>query len=112
MGVLGTKDFPLTVVDAPSSGSVWRGRVTVGASPTMILSSSLGRTHASVFNHSNASIFLGYDFPAVGTSLFDIKLASGSYYELPRPIWRGALWAVADVAGAVVMLLDISGSIG
>lgn len=113
MGFLGSKTTPITVIDAGSSGSIWRGRAVIGVgAPVLVLSASDGRTHASIFNHTNASLFLGYDHPGLSTSSFDVKLASGSYYELPRPVWRGPVYAISDAASSVAMMLDISGSIG
>lgn len=113
MGFLGTKDTPMTIIDAGTSGSIWRGSAAIGTGAgVLLLSASEGRTYASIFNHSNASLFVGYDYPGVSSSSFDVKLASGSYFELPRPIWRGRVWAVADAAASVAMMLDVSGSVG
>jgi hypothetical protein len=112
MGLIGTKGWPTTVIDAGSSGSIWRGRVTGGSGAgVLLLSGSEDRTHASIYNHVNAALFIGYDHPAVSTSSFDAKLVSGSYFELPRPIWRGPVYGVWDAAGGVAMVIDISGSI-
>lgn len=111
MGFLGRKDLPVTVIDAGTSGSIWRGKAIVGTSPVLLLSASEGRIHASIFNHTNASIYIGADHGTVQTGSFDVKLASGSYFELPRPIWRGAVYGVSDAANSQVFMLDISGSI-
>lgn len=111
MALMGTRDTPVVVLDATSSGSIWRGRATGGnGAGVLLLSASEHRVHASIFNHSNAALFIGYDHPAVSSMSFDAKLVSGSYFELPRPIWQGAVYGVWDAAGSVAMMLDISGS--
>lgn len=112
MSILGTRAAPLSITDAPSTGSIWRGRATGGSgAPVLLLSGSEKRIHASIFNHVNASLFLGFDHPGLSTSSFDVKLISGSYYELPRPIYTGPVYGIWDAAGGVALMLDISGSV-
>jgi hypothetical protein len=112
MGFNGTQSFPTVIVDAGTSGSIWRGRAIVGTGAgTLLLSASAARMHASIYNHTNCSIFVGYDHPGVSSSSFDVKLTSGSYFELPRPIWRGSVYGVADAANAQAFMLDVSGSV-
>lgn len=113
MPILGSKDYPITVIDGEATGSIWRGRVTGGSgTPVLLLSGSETRQHASIFNHVNASLFIGFDLPEVSVTLFDVKLPSGSYYELPRPIYIGKVWGIWDAAGGVAMVFDMSGSVG
>lgn len=112
MPFLGTREFPLAVADSGVSGSIWRARVTGGSgAPVLLLSASVNRGHASIYNHVNGALFIGYDHPGLSTSSFDAKLASGSLYELPRPIYRGPVYGIWDVAGGVAMVQDISGSV-
>lgn len=113
MPFLGSKDFPTTVIDAGTSGSFWRARVTGGsATAVLLLSASDTRIHASIYNHVNASLFVGFDHPGVGTGSFDVKLTSGSFYELPRPVPRGRVFGIWDASGGVAMVYDVSGSVG
>lgn len=79
--------------------------------PVLLLSSSDGRSHASIYNHVNGALFIGFDQPGVSTSSFDVKVGSGSLYELPRPIYCGRVWGVWDVSNGVAMVHDISGSV-
>lgn len=113
MPILGSKEFPITVVDAEASGSIWRGRVSGGSGASvLLLSSSESRVHASIFNHSNASLFIGFDHPSVNVASFDVKLSSGSYFELPRPVYVGRIWGIWDASGCTAMVVDLSGSAG
>lgn len=112
MPVLGTRSAPFSIIDAPVSASIWRGNATGGSgAPVLLLSASESRVHASIYNHVNASLFIGFDHPGVSTSSFDVKLVSGSYYELPRPIYQGRVWGVWDAAGGVAMMFDISDTV-
>ncbi len=35
---------------------------------------------------------------------FDVKIASGTLYEFPKPIWNGEVWGVWDAAGGWAMI--------
>lgn len=93
------------------SGSDSHWRVPSDTSPTLILSSSQEeRAHASIFNHSAASLYLKFGSSAglatSGSGLFDVKLTSGTLYELPKPPWQGEVWGSwdADDAGYALVL--------
>lgn len=112
MPILGTQGFPNVVIDAGCSGSNSHARVTgSNANATLLLSGSAnGRIHASIFNHTVASLHLGFGFQP-SLTLFDVKLPSGSYFEVQRPIWRGEVWGIWDANGGVAMVHDVSGSV-
>jgi hypothetical protein len=101
------------------SGSDSHWRVPQNSAPQLILSSSLDvRAHASVFNHSSAALYLKYGSNAGmavsgGLGLFDVRLSSGSYYELPKPMWQGQIWGAwdADASGfAMIVQLGRTGA--
>lgn len=99
-------DF-LTV--APSgSDSHWR--VASSLSPILLLSASQDqRSHAAIFNHSNASLYVKFGGNAgmanTGSlGVFDHKITSGTLYDLPKPIWQGEVWGVWDGAGGWAMV--------
>jgi hypothetical protein len=90
---------------APSGSDVhWLVAATTTAS--LILSaSSDGRSHASIFNDAVGSLYLYYGGSNSGSvigpnGMYDVKLTSGSYYELPRqPVFQGQVWGAWDLAG-------------
>ncbi len=93
-----------------ASGSALHWRVLASTSPQVLLSASLLRGHAAVYNHSTASLFLMFSStPALND--FDVKLTSGAYYELPQPIYRGEVWGVWDVANGWAMVSSLSGTL-
>jgi hypothetical protein len=94
------------------SGSDIHWRVAASATPVLVLSASYGRGHASIFNHSVNTLHLKFGSNAgMATSgsngIFDVKLTSGSYYELPKPIWQGEVWGAWDAAGGWAMVLEV-----
>lgn len=109
MSFVGTNEQPLVTVDWALSGSDSHARVASSTGLTLILSASEGRTRASVFNHSSAGLYLSAR-PEVSVNFFDVKLSSGSYYELPSPVWRGAVYGVWDAANGWAMVTDMTGS--
>jgi hypothetical protein len=98
---------PPFLTSAPS-GSVSHARVAGAASSTLILSGNLQRVHASVFNHSGASLYLKFDDTSVSINDFDVKLSSGSYFELPKPVYQGIIRGIWDAASGFAMIVDFS----
>ena len=94
----------------PPSGSDARWRVPVSTTPQLLLSSSQDeRARASIFNHSNGSLYIIYGsnlgLASSGSSPhFDAKIASGTLFELPKPIWQGQVWGAWDVAAGWAMV--------
>lgn len=97
------------------SGSDAHWRVPQNSTRQLILSSSTDvRAHASIFNHSAATLHLKFGSNvgmavSGGAGLFDVKLASGSYYELPKPMFQGEIWGVwdADLPAGFAMVLQL-----
>lgn len=88
------------------SGSLTHMRVTAATSPTVILSGSAQRVHASIFNHSSASLYIRFDDNNASVNDFDVKLSSGSYFELPKPVYQGIVRGVWDGANGFAMTVD------
>jgi hypothetical protein len=96
------------------SGSDSHARVPAGTDPKLLLSASLdARAHASVYNHSAGSLYLRFGLntglQVSGSAVsFDVKVTSGSLYELPKPVWQGEVWGMWDVpANSWVMVLEL-----
>lgn len=95
------------------SGSDAHWVVPSSGTPILILSASQEqRVHASVFNDSSNSLFLKFGSDAnmgiAGAStIYDVKLTSGSYYELPKPIWEGEIWGAWDAVGGWARVLQL-----
>lgn len=94
------------------SGSDSHYRVSGVTAPVLILSSSQGqRAHASIFNDAAGSLYLTMGPGGAGnlspTGTFDLKMTSGSYFELPKPIYQGEVWGIWDAAGGFARVLQL-----
>jgi hypothetical protein len=90
---------------SPSTGT--HSNVASSASSVTVLAANANRKMATFFNDSLASCFLKLDASAASAASFTIKLAPGSYYELPGPVYTGevrGIWQSADGAMRVVDL--------
>lgn len=101
---------PLQVSDAAysPSGSDQHWAIANGGAAVLILSSSVTRGHASVFNHSAATLHLRFGTVASLPIGFDVKLTSGSYFELPKPVYLGPVYGVWDASGGFALALELS----
>lgn len=93
------------------SGSDSHWRVAGSTTPQLLLSASYDeRARGSIFNHSIGSLYIklgsGEGLASSGSAaFFDVKITSGSLYELPKPVWQGEVWGAWDApAGAVAMV--------
>jgi len=95
------------------SGSDYHWRVAGSTTPQLLMSSSQDeRAHGAIFNHSIGSLYikLGSNVglnPSGSSPFFDVKIASGTLYELPKPIWQGEVWGAWDApTGAFAMVSE------
>jgi hypothetical protein len=92
-----------TTVSPSGSDSHWR--VPAAVTSQLILSASLSeRARASIFNHGVGQLYIRFGgnaaiTPSGSSPNFDVKIASGTLYELPKPIWNGEIWGMWDVVG-------------
>jgi hypothetical protein len=94
------------------SGSDSHWKVAGTTAPQLLLSSSRdARSHASIYNDAQGSLYITFGGGAVNalsvTGTFDVKLTSGSYYELPKPIWTGEIWGIWDTAGGWARIFSV-----
>jgi hypothetical protein len=97
---------------SPSGSDIhWRVAGT-GDVPALLLSGSQDeRARACIFNHSNAGLYIRFggaaNLKVSGSSpSFDLRIASGTLYELPRPIWQGEVWGAWDATGGWAMISE------
>lgn len=89
------------------SGSDVHWRVPSDTRPKLIMSGSQNeRSFGSIYNHCNSSLFLKHGsnvgmVASGGLGIFDVKLASGTLYQLPKPTWQGEIWGCWDSDAAI-----------
>ncbi len=91
------------------SGSASHWRVASATTPVLLLSASTLRGFAAVFNHSAGPLYIGlFGRPSVNDH--DVAVASGSYYEIPRAVYRGEVYGVWGAADGWAMVTSLSGT--
>lgn len=92
------------------SGSDQRWKVAASVTPVLILSSSQDvRSHASIFNDSVNSLYIkfGSNTGLTVTGMYDVKISSASYFELPKPIYEGEVWGTWEALGGWARILQL-----
>lgn len=72
--------------------------VASSASTVVLKAANTARRGLSVFNDSTAALYLAFAATA-STSAFTVKIGAGSHYEMPTPVYTGAvsgIWASAN----------------
>lgn len=106
---------PAQFITVAPSGSDQHWKVAAKTSKTLILSGSADeRSHASIFNASPNNLYLKFgDANGIAvsgsTGLYDVRLTSASYFELPKPLWQGEVWGAwdADLPAGFALVLQL-----
>lgn len=92
------------------SGSMAEYRVPASTNSVLILSASLHRRSATIFNAGNGNLHLRYA-PTVDLSasfgMYHVKLTSGSYYEVPIA-YQGRINGIWDNSAGFAFVVDFS----
>jgi hypothetical protein len=85
--------------------------VTLAAASVAVLGSSAGRMGLIVVNDSaSGTLYLAYKATAAitGASAYSYKIAPGQTWEMPSPIYSGAISGIWDVASGAARVTDLS----
>jgi hypothetical protein len=80
--------------------------VSGSASSVSLLASNSSRKGATIFNDSSADLYVKYGATA-STSSFTVKIAAAGYWEMPWPVYTGAIdgiWGSATGAARITEL--------
>ncbi len=81
--------------------------VSAAASTTSILASTAGRRAAFFYNDSTSDLFLKLGATASTTS-FTVKMPAYSYYEIPQPVYTGAVDGIWTTATGSVRITEMT----
>ena len=93
-----------------TSGSMAEFRVASSTNSVLILSSSVHRRAATVFNHGSSALYLRYTQnlnTSASLAQFSVKLPSGSYFELPAA-YQGQVHGIWDAANGFSFITDFT----
>lgn len=80
----------------PSSGT--KSSVAGAVSSTTLLAANSNRKAAKFYNDSTSYAYLDETGGTASSSSFTIKMAPGSFYELPQPVYTGLITGIWDTA--------------
>ena len=72
-----------------------------------VLASTAGRKGASFFNDSTQVCYLKLGTTASATS-YTVKMAAGSFYELPHPVYTGRIDAIWTSANGSLLVTELT----
>jgi hypothetical protein len=81
-------------------------RVTAAAADTSLLAADAGRIGVILYNESTATAYVKYGTGASSTS-YTVPMGPGSYWEMPSPVYTGALNALWTAANGAMMITDL-----
>jgi len=70
-----------------------------------ILAANANRKEALIFNNSTANLFLAFTGTASATA-FTVKLAAGTAYALPAPLYKGVIAGIWDAANGTAQVTE------
>lgn len=87
-------------------GQSTTANVAGSASNVTVLAANSNRRAATFYNDSTAALYLKFGATASTTS-FTIKMAGGSYFEIPQPCYSGIVDGIWDSATGAVRVTEI-----
>mgnify|MGYP001612758565 CR=1 FL=1 len=94
-------------VNIPTAGTATLSNVAGSATSVPLLASNASRRGATFFNDSTALLYLKFGATASTTS-FTTQLSANGYYELPLPIYTGAIDGIWASATGNVRVTELS----
>lgn len=99
-----------------TSGSFTMDRIAnnfpAGGAVRLCSGSMYSRRAVTIFNHSNASLYISPRQDVTGSAAgnFMVKITSGSYYEMLTPVYLHEIWGAWDGAGGSALVVDFQAS--
>lgn len=98
------------------SGSLTMDRIANpfpgGGSVRLCSGSMYSRRGVTIYNHSNASLYISPRPGVTGSAAgnFMVKITSGSYYEMLSPVYVHEIYGAWDGAGGSALIVDFQAS--
>jgi len=94
----------VTVVQDSNSTAVLT-QVASSITSVTVLAANANRKEALIFNNSTANLFLAFTGTAA-TTAFTVKLAAGTAYALPTPLYKGVISGIWDAANGTAQVTE------
>ncbi len=96
-------DTVTVVQDSNSTAALTQ--VASSTSSVTVLAANANRKEALIFNNSTANLYLAFTGTAA-TSAFTVKLAAGTAYALPTPLYKGVISGIWDAANGTAQVTE------
>lgn len=94
------------VAPPPATGGL--SSVSGNASSVTLLSANTARKGALIFNDSTANLYVGFTSSAVSLTSYTVKLAPGSLFEMPWPVYTGQINGIWDNAVGAARITELT----
>ncbi len=96
-------DTVTVVQDSNSTAALTQ--VASSITSVTVLAANANRKEALIFNNSTANLFLAFTGTAA-TTAFTVKLAAGTAYALPTPLYKGVISGIWDAANGTAQVTE------
>lgn len=110
MALFTDSSFPVTV-DATPSNNATISTTSVGTSSQQLIAANAlsSRLGFSIFNSSNRIVYLGVNSNVSTTANYFTRIPANGLYEWSfASIYKGAIFAIANGAGATVQVMELA----
>lgn len=91
----------------PTSSVATLTSVAGATSSTALLASNGNRKGMMIFNDSTAILYLAFASSA-STTAYTVQVAPGGFYEMPSPIYTGALYGIWSAANGNARITELT----
>ncbi len=96
-------DAVTAVLDSNTTAALTQ--VASSITSVTILAANVNRKEALIFNNSTANLFLAFTATASLTA-FTVKLAAGTAFTLPGPLYKGVISGIWDAANGTAQVTE------
>jgi hypothetical protein len=98
---------PIAQVNFSSASSASQVSNSLSTTQSVLCAANSNRRGLTIFNTSSSTIFIDYS-NTVTTSDYAFSLVAGAFYEMPMPIYTGALHAILSSGTASIEVREFS----
>ena len=80
---------------------------SITASSAIALAANSNRKGATIFNDSASIVYLKFG-ATVSTASFSVRIGVNDYYELPQPVYTGALHMIRGAGSAIIQITEFT----
>lgn len=81
-------------------------RVTSSATSVALKAGGNGRRSLAVFNESTSILYVKHGGASASATDYTVQVAAGGYYEVPQPVFRGAVWGIWSAANGFAQVTE------